>query len=307
MRVVVTGANGFVGRHLVKELASHGLNVIGLAGSSDNKQFIQGYCEVIEINLLNRAGLKAISFKQVDQVIHLAGLASVGPSFNKPGEYLNTNAGMQINLFEEAIAQDTRPGFLIISSGSLYDPHDKLPLTETSSVVPSSPYAVSKLVQEQFAAYYSNRGFNCVVARPFNHIGPGQSLGFIVPDLVSQVVNGGKDRHKKVLVGNLESKRDYTDVRDIARAYRLLAEKGKPGNIYNVCSGVAISGNELLEKITKQSGSKVEMVKDQALIRPSDNPIIYGSHKKLTKDTGWEPKIKLEQTLADVLEEWKKK
>jgi GDP-4-dehydro-6-deoxy-D-mannose reductase len=144
-----------------------------------------------------------------------------------------------------------------------------------------------------------------VIARPFNHIGPGQNLGFLVPDLTKQVVDAERGLAEKIMVGNLEAKRDYTDVRDIARAYRLLLEKGKSGEAYNICSGVSHSGQEMLDLILAKAGSKVIVEQDPARMRPSDTPDIYGSHEKLTIDTGWQPEIPLETTLADVLADWR--
>jgi GDP-4-dehydro-6-deoxy-D-mannose reductase len=219
--------------------------------------------------------------------------------------YINTNIGIEVNLFEAALKQKCFPKFLIISSGSLYDPKDKLPLIETSRVDPGSPYAVSKLGQEQMAQYYGQRGFEYVIARPFNHVGPGQNEGFIVPDLTKQIVSVEKGNGKNIKVGNLEAQRDYTDVRDIVRAYRLLVESGKSGEIYNICSNKPLSGNDLLSKLIDLSSSKPELISDPTKFRPTDSPVIYGSYDKLKKDTGWEPEIDIDTTLKDVLEDWR--
>jgi GDP-4-dehydro-6-deoxy-D-mannose reductase len=237
--------------------------------------------------------------------VHLAGMTSVGASFDQPMQYMLMNIGIEINLFETALKQRARPRFVIVSSGTLYDPSANLPLTEASTVLPNSPYAVSKLGQEQLAQYYASRGFECIIARPFNHIGPGQGLGFIVPDLTKQVVEYEKGLSQEVFVGNLDAKRDYTDVRDIARAYRLLLEKGKPGEIYNICSGVALSGHEILALILKSTSSNPVIKQDPARMRPSDNPVFYGDYTELNKDTGWKPEIEIETTIADVVEYWR--
>lgn len=304
--ILVTGANGFVGRHLVKELVDNGLTVLGITGPSSptNEDNLASY---ISLDLLRKADYHKINFKEVDKVVHLAGLAAVGPSFDDPMEYISTNMGIQINLFETALKQKTNPKFLIISSGSLYSSDAPLPLTESSPVEPSSPYAISKLGQEQVANYYSKRGIESIIARPFNHVGPGQSAGFLVPDLAKQVVEFEKGARDSMLVGNLSSKRDYTDVRDIVNAYMLLLEKGVPGQIYNVCSGRAYSGQAILDSLISGLKTRPQIKKDKSKMRPADTPVIYGSYTKIEKDTGWKPQTPLEKTLKDTIDEWRAK
>jgi GDP-4-dehydro-6-deoxy-D-mannose reductase len=295
-RVIVTGANGFVGNHLLHELDSSGIETIGVGYSSSRDTD-----KLLSLDLTNPEDCSKLDFSNVSGVIHLAGLAAVGASFAEPMKYIQTNMGIEVNLFETALKQKTFPRFLIISSGSLYDPEANLPLTEESATIPSSPYAISKLGQEQIARYYSRLGFECIVARPFNHIGPGQGPGFIVPDLAQQVNDAKKADRKEIKVGDLSTKRDYTDVRDIDRAYGLLLEKGRSGETYNVCSGIPISGQEILDDLAKAAGIKVSPVLDPSKNRPVDNPIIYGDYSKLNKETGWKPQISLEQTLSDVI------
>jgi GDP-4-dehydro-6-deoxy-D-mannose reductase len=306
-RVLVTGANGFVGNHLLRELSANGIETIAIAGKHGTRIKSADIDEHITLDLNNPKSVDQINFNDVDAIIHLAGLAAVGPSFDNPMEYIKVNMGIEVNLFETALAQNAKPKFLIVSSGSIYDPRASLPLTETSSLLPNSPYAVSKMGQEQMARYYQERGFECIIARPFNHIGPGQNLGFIVPDLAKQVIDFEKGLAKEVLVGNLDAKRDYTDVRDITRAYRLLLEKGVPGETYNICSGTSLSGRQILSSITKAADCKPNIVEDKAKMRPSDAPIIYGSYQKLTIDTGWKPKITLDETIRDVVADWRQR
>lgn len=304
-RILVTGANGFVGRHLVKELSENGIEVVGVGGPGVAAQNPPNVSAYLKLELNDPAASTQIKFGELDGVIHLAGLAAVGASFDDPMLYIKTNVGIEVNLLEEALAQKSSPRFLIVSSGTLYDTKAPLPLTEDSPVVPSSPYAVSKIGQEQMAMYYRSRGLECVVARPFNHFGPGQGLGFIVPDLAKQIVDIENGKSDAVMVGNLDAKRDYTDVRDIARAYRLLIEKGSPGEIYNLCSGVAHSGHAILDGLLASTEIKPEIKQDTSKLRPSDNPLNYGSHQKLTDDTGWQPEIPIETTLADVVADWR--
>jgi GDP-4-dehydro-6-deoxy-D-mannose reductase len=304
-KVLVTGANGFVGHHLVRELSENGITVTGIGGhigSAEKPPYIDDYL-VLDLNDAGAVG--KIDFKDIDGIIHLAGLAAVGPSFDEPMKYIDVNIGIEVNLFEAALAQNAKPKFLIISSGSLYDPKASLPLTETSTVVPSSPYAVSKIGQEQMAFHYGLRGFECIVARPFNHIGPGQNPGFLVPDVAQQIIAAEKGGQNEIMVGNLDAQRDYTDVRDIARAYRLLLEKGVSGEIYNICSGKAVSGNDMVAGLLKAAGSEAKLKQDPAKIRPSDTPAIYGDLTKLAQATGWKPEIPLETTLKDVIEDWR--
>lgn len=304
-RVLVTGSNGFVGQHLVAELNQHGISAVGVGGPlpATAPGAVPGDYLVLDLSKLEEA--KKIDFTDIDGVVHLAGLAAVGPSFERPLEYIQTNIGIEINLFETALAQKATPRFIIVSSGTLYDPKAPQPLTETSAVVPNSPYAVSKIGQEQMAEYYSTRGFECLMVRPFNHIGPGQGLGFIVPDLAQQVVAVAAGKQKEVMVGNLDSQRDYTDVRDIARAYRLLLEKGQSGEVYNICSGRPLSGHEILAGLLRAAECDPVITNDPTRMRPSDTPVILGSCEKLGRDTGWKPEIPLETTLADVVADWR--
>ncbi|MEO6760868.1 MAG: GDP-mannose 4,6-dehydratase [Candidatus Saccharimonadales bacterium] len=304
-KVLVTGVNGFVGHHLAKELYDNDIEVVGIGGTqgtTEKSLFVQDYHV---IDLMDAEATNSIDFSNIDGIVHLAGLATVGPSFDNPGKYMSTNVGIEINLFEAALKQRASPKFVVISSGSLYDPRSSLPLTEASAILPNSPYAVSKLGQEQMAQYYTYRGFNVVVARPFNHIGPGQNIGAIVPDLTQQVVAFEKGQSSEVMVGNLDARRDYTDVRDIVRAYKLLLEKGVSGEIYNICTGRSLSGQEILDQILQASGAKPTIKQDPAKMRPSDTPNIYGSHDKLTDDTGWAPTIDIQTTIKDVVADWR--
>lgn len=304
-KVLVTGANGFVGQHLVKELAENDISVVGVGGPAGNKTKSPHVDEYVVIDLNDAAAVDKIDFTGIDGVIHLAGLASVGPSFEKPLEYITTNIGIEINLFEAAIRQGKTPRFLVISSGSLYGAKASLPLTEESPVVPDSPYAVSKIGQEQMAFHYAGRGFECLVARPFNHIGPGQNPGFLVPDVARQIIACDNGDQSEISVGNLDARRDYTDVRDIVRAYRLLLEKGRSGEVYNICSGRSVSGHDMVSGLLEAAGSQAPLKQDPALMRPSDNPDIYGDYSKLTEATGWKPEIALETTLKDVIADWR--
>ncbi len=297
-KILVTGVNGFVGKHLVSELEGVGIEVLGIAGKSADQE--SG--KYIQIDLTDRGSVqKNIDFSGIEGVIHLAGLASVGDSFSNPLKYINVNSSIQINLMETALEQGCKPKFIVVSSGSVYDPSMALPLKEESPIKPTSPYSISKLVQEDLGQYYTSRGLECVIARPFNHIGPGQGSGFIVPDLAKQIVEARKNGERSIRVGNLNTKRDYTDVRDIVGAYILLLKKGRSGEVYNICSGTAVSGKEILEGLEKAAKIEINPIIDPSKNRPVDNPVIYGDYSKLNNETGWKPEIKLDQTLADII------
>ena len=306
-KILVTGANGFVGRHLLRELIANDMQVVAVGGTQVPSASEDKSQQYMILDLMNRQEVNQIDFSDIDGVIHLAGLAAVGPSFDAPMDYITANIGMEINLFEAALAQGNKPRFIIVSSGTLYDPKAEQPLTETSQALPNSPYAVSKLGQEQMAEYYTTRGFECIIARPFNHVGPGQGPGFIMPDLAQQIVSVSASQQSEVMVGNLDAQRDYTDVRDIARAYRLLLQAGKSGEIYNICSGKPLSGHQILDGLSHAAGVKPAIKQDPAKMRPSDTPIICGNNQKITTDTGWKPEIEIETTYADVIADWRSK
>ena len=305
--VLVTGANGFVGRHLIGELKTNGITVIatGSSESTPDSELERNVSSYYALDLTKASEAQKIDFSDIDGVVHLAGLSAVGPSFDNPMQYIATNIGIEVNLYEQALRQGVRPKFLIVSSGTLYNSKAPLPLTESSEVLPSSPYSVSKLGQEQIAKYYETRGFESIIVRPFNHIGPGQNEGFLVPDLSKQIAAAERNELSVLRVGNLEAKRDYTDVRDITRAYRLLLEKGKSGETYNVCSGTSYSGQDILNILLQKSTTTIGTEKDPERMRPSDAPDVYGSHEKITHDTGWQPSFTLEQTLEDALNDWR--
>jgi GDP-4-dehydro-6-deoxy-D-mannose reductase len=301
MKVLVTGGTGFAGRHLIAELLQNDYSILATSNTSD----IADGVETVQVDLTDFSEVENIDFKQIGAIFNLAGLAAVGPSFDEPVKYLEVNSKIQINLFEACLRQTARPRFLVISSGNVYCT-DELPITESSKVEPVSPYAVSKITQEVIGQYYGSRGFEVITSRSFNHIGPGQLEGFIAADLAKQIAQAEKSGQSNIMVGNLEAKRDYTDVRDIARAYRLLIEKGRAGETYNVCSGRSVSGHEILEGLLGHSKKDLKVETDQKLIRPSDKPNIYGDNSKIKADTGWTPEIPLNQTLKDTLDFWRK-
>ena len=293
-RIIVTGINGFVGKHLARELASNGLEVVGVSREETVHDELNNIVHEYYSVDMTREWPAIMG----DAVIHLAGLAAVGPSFDAPQDYLNLNSAMLTNMAEYYLAQDKKLRIISVSSGAIYDPNQPLPITEESAIGYTSPYAVSKVLNELQCKYYRNRGLECVVVRPFNHIGPGQLPGFLVPDVIDQLANSDE-----ISVGNISTKRDYTDVRDIARAYRLLATTPELHyDTYNACSGASTSGEAIIKLVKNAFGKPDAIVTvDQSKIRPTDIADIYGSADRLKEDTGWQPEISLEQTITDAV------
>lgn len=298
-RMAITGVNGFVGKHLTRELVDNNIKVVGI-GREDavDPEIAELLDEYVSQDI-------AESWPElrspVDAVINLAGLAAVGPSFDNPQDYININSAIVTNMCEYYLEQDIKPRIISVISGAIYSSEQAMPLTEASEIALNSPYAVSKVLNEKQLAYYRGRRLSCIAVRPFNHIGPGQLPGFLVPDLIEKLRS--TDDSGVIEVGNLKTRRDYTDVRDVARAYRLLASAESLGSdTYNVCSGKSHSGEEILQNIQEQMGKENVAIKiDESKIRPNDPMDIYGGAEKLTRDTGWRPEIDLDQTIADAL------
>lgn len=295
-RVVITGINGFVGHHLARALAQQQVEVIGISQDSEVSEKLRDI-----VTEYHQADLIAAwpEVENVDAVIHLAGLAAVGPSYDKPQLYINANSAMVTNLCEYYLTQDKKPRILVISSGAIYDSTQPLPITEDSKIGFSSPYAVSKILTENQCEYYHARGLDCIVVRPFNHIGPGQAPGFILPDFYKRL-NEAEDG-SVIKVGNVNTKRDYTDVRDIVEAYTKLAlAPSLQHKLYNVCSGKSLSGKEILDQLKQAIGkTDVTFEIDPALVRPTDIMDIYGDASRLQNELDWHPMHPIEQTIKD--------
>jgi GDP-4-dehydro-6-deoxy-D-mannose reductase len=295
--IIITGINGFVGKHLVRELVSGGYAVVGIGreetADPEIKALLQSYIyqDIAETwpNVNDSA----------NAIINLAGLAAVGLSFDQPQRYIDINSAIVTNIGEYYLKQEKKPRIVLVSSGAIYSPNQIMPLTEESKISMSSPYAVSKSLNESQAEYYRTRGLDIVVARPFNHIGPDQLGGFLIPDLIEKLKN--VNELKVIEVGNLKTRRDYTDVRDVARAYCLIATAPQlKQSLYNVCSGKSHSGEKILkilQDLTNTNNVKAEV--NKGLMRPNDPADIFGSSARLTSDTGWKPSITLEETLKD--------
>ncbi len=300
MNIAVTGINGFVGHHLARVLAESGHQVLGIGRqtepSAQIKDYISGYQDC---DLTNSDDVANLPFDSIDAFINLAGLAAVGKSFAEPEAYMDINVKVLSVMCEQIRSIGLKNLRLVaISTGAVYGSSQPMPLTEESKVTPdSSPYAASKLAMEQVALEFRRHGQDIVIARPFNHIGPGQDTGFLLPDLFLKL----KTSSGEIRVGNLETRRDYTDVRDVAQAYMALATTPQLNHdMYNVCSGRAVSGTELLEELKIACGkADIKAVIDKGLFRPSDAPELYGDNSRISAETGWKPSIPLPQTVRD--------
>lgn len=306
MRVLVTGADGFVAGHLVEALRAGGHEVVGsvLTGPAPDGLVVH------PLDITDAAAVDSVfRVVQPTHVVHLAAVSGVSQSLAHPERTQRVNVGGTENVLRSAAALTPLPRVLIIGSGEEYGRNDGRPLPELplSELRPLSPYAESKVAVERLIeATPAYRRVN-VRTRSFPHIGPGQKLGFFTADMASQLVRIQRGAQEPVLrVGNLDAVRDFSDVRDTVRAYVLLLERGTVGEVYNVCSGRGIAMRDLLDAIIHLAGITVRVERDPARMRPSDVPVLVGDNAKLKKVTGWAPRIPLEQSLRDILAWWRR-
>jgi GDP-4-dehydro-6-deoxy-D-mannose reductase len=297
VRALVTGAAGFVGRHLVAQLEAAGDEVI----ETDREQ---------GLDILDLDGLAALFGDGRPEVVyHLAGQADVGGSWSRPVETFRVNAEGTMNVLLAA-ADAGVDRVLAVASADVYGqvPTDELPIGEDRPLRPHSPYGASKAAADLIALQaHLGRGLGVIRARPFNHLGPGQSDRFVASALASRIAHNELDGGDRIPVGDLTPRRDFTDVRDVVRAYRLLVERGEPGEAYNVCSGTDVSVQEIADRLVALADLPMTLATDPDLLRPVDTPVLRGDPTRLREATGWTPEIPLEQTLADVLDDWRKR
>ncbi len=253
------------------------------------------------------AASAAIAAARPEVVYHLAAYAHVGESWRDPGRPLRDNMTITLNLLEAVRREAPGATVVIATSGEVYGAPERLPVEESAPLRPQNPYAVSKASTDLLAGFYGDaHGLRVIRARAFNHAGPGQRPVYAVASFAKQVadaVEAGQDP-VRIVTGNPDTCRDYTDVRDVVRAYRLLAERARPG-IYNVCSGRAVSSRELIARLAEAAGVGLDHVVDPALLRPHEVMELRGSHAALTAATGWEPEIPLGRTLDETLTWWR--
>jgi GDP-4-dehydro-6-deoxy-D-mannose reductase len=314
-KILVTGASGFAGSHLLDYLISNNVdNICGTYYSNsgiENLEKIKDKIELFQVDLTDEKQTQELIEKiKPDLIYHLAAFASAAGSFSSPNKTVLNNISSELNLLEAVKKNNlTNTKILIISSAEVYGGVDKdeLPITEETKFNPTNPYAVSKLTQDFLGRQYSQSdNMNIVIARPFNHIGSRQSPDFVVSSFAKKIVEIEKGKREPVFpVGNLEAKRDFTDVRDMVRAYVLLMEQGEAGQAYNIGSGTSYKISEILQMLLDLSSIKVEITTDKSLFRPIDNPDLVCDYSKLKNLTGWEPRIKIEETLKDTLDYWR--
>lgn len=295
--LAITGATGFVGRHVVRAAHETGYRVWAIGREETAPTEIAPLLDDYFSADLTRDWPTP---GPVDSVIHLAGLAAVGPSFAQPQRYIEANSRMVTALCEATLASGHPTRVLVVSSGAVYAPReDGEPIDEGSPTSATSPYAVAKLLVESQASYYAHRGMDIAVARPFNHIGPGQSPGFLVPDLTHAVRNLAEA--EPLSVGNLDTARDYTDVRDVARAYiEIVSAAQRRSFVYNVASGESRTGHEILAAVCHELGRPVPSLSiDETRLRPGDPARITGSAKRLSAEFGWAPTTDWRRSIAD--------
>jgi GDP-4-dehydro-6-deoxy-D-mannose reductase len=305
VRALVTGGNGFVGRHLIEELRNRGYETV-VAGHG--AAFGDGSCDVA-IDLRESGKLLPLLESARPRVVfHLAAQAFVPRATEDPLETYDVNVMGTARLVDaiRALPEGAKPRLLFASSAEVYGPHEfsELPLRETTLAKPATPYAASKLAGEAIVLSSARTyGFEAIVTRAFNHIGPGQSERFSVPRFARHLAAIALGGSPILPVGNLETKRDFLDVRDVVRAYIDLSERGTPGEIYNVCSGVGTRMAEVLRQLVMTAHVPVEIREDPALMRPADVSNVYGDNAKLKAATSWEPTYSLARSLRDIYED----
>lgn len=297
--VVVSGCNGFVGRHLVPELYKRHGRVIGLGREDGPDDALVPFLAEYRPADLTRSWPDLTG---VSGVVHLAGHSNVAESFAHPQRFISDNSAIVTHLGERLLSMTTPPRTLVISSGAVYDPRQPMPIPESGLTHPSSPYVVSKLLVESQSAYYAARGAPTVTVRPFNHIGPGQQQGFLLPDLVHSAREAARSG-EPLRVGDLSKVRDYTDVRDVARAYALLLTSDLgPHRVFNVCSGSGHSGEELLEVVLDALGlPDLPTEVDEDRLRPSDPQRVLGDNSLVRGISGWAPRTDLATSVGDFI------
>ena len=313
MRALITGISGFAGSHLAEFLLNKGYKVYGTFYDKSTFSNLNGFIDRIilyQCDFRNYDILKKIIGKvKPDEIYHLVAISFVPTSLNDPKLTFDTNLYGTLNLYQAIIDLKMNPMILFVGSADEYGlvNENDLPIKEECPLRPINPYSVSKASADYLSYFYfKSYDLNIVRVRPFNHIGPRQSPEFVCSNFAKQIVEIEKGMKEPVImVGNLEAKRDFTDVRNMVKAYWLVIQKGEAGEVYNICSERAIQIKELLNNLLELSSKKIEVMKDPQRMRPSDNPVLQGDCSKFRRRSGWKPKIPLDKTLKDILECWR--
>lgn len=313
MRVLITGMSGFAGRHLAELLLEQThWTLFGISRTTEGQR-THPRMFWWKLDLCDADGIKRfLKYERPDLVVHLAAQANVAESWKNPWATYETNLRTQLNLFQGIIDAKLSPRILIVSSNEVYGrpaTPAELPFREDSPVRPCNPYAVSKVSQEAMALqYHFSHQYDVVLARPFNHIGPGQNERFVASDFARQIaeIEAGK-REPVMHLGNMAAERDFTDVRDVVRAYLALIQKADGGQVYNVCSGRPRSVQALLDVMLAKSSARIDVRTDPTKFRVADTPVSFGDSSRIRQTTGWEPRIDFDKTVEDILDDWRNK
>lgn len=305
MRVLIFGIGGFVGRYLAQELIDHGYKVYGSDIQANDK--LQSEVEFYKADFLNEESVwKLVKKIEPDVIINLAAISSVGLSWRIPQSTMNVNVIGTLNIMEAARNCKIMPRLLFIGSSEEYTATDK-PINELTSLDANNPYGISKQSQEKFAEIYRKQyHMQIYFVRPFNHTGIGQRDSFVLPNFCRQVAEIEKSGQPGVIsVGNLAAERDFSDVRDIVRAYRMIIESDNCENVYNVGSGRAYSLEQILEYIISLSSQKITVEVDPERFRPIDTPRVCCDYHQIEKELGWKPQYSIFDTLKEMFEYYK--
>lgn len=313
MKALVTGISGFVGSHMAEYLLQKQVEVYGTIRSGnrmDHIKHIQNDIRLMECELRDPSSVEQlIKDSKPDLLFHLAAQSFVPASWNSPIDTIHNNVAGQLNLMETIRRFDVDCKLQIACSSEEYgyvEPHE-VPIKETNPLRPLSPYAVSKVAQEHLGyLYYRNYGLHIIPTRSFNHTGPRRGENFVTSNFAKQIADIEKGKIPPVIyVGNLKAKRDFTDVRDVVRAYWMALENGEPGETYNIASGTCCSICDMLALLLSFSTVKIEVRQDPNRLRPSDVEILIGDYSKFHQKTGWKPEIPFEKTMEDLLNYWR--
>lgn len=313
--ILITGLAGFVGSHLADLLLQDPeVRIEGILHPTHAIQHLENdpRITVHRIDVMQSEELKTLVRRlQPEEVYHLAGLAHIHESWIHRKATIDTNFVGSFHLLEACRALDAFPKVLLIGSAECYGivPEHEQPITEARPLLPLSPYAVSKIAQEMLGIQYA-RGdkLPVYITRSFNHTGPRQKETFVCPGFARQIALAEIQRSGfEIRVGNLVARRDFSDVRDVARAYKSIIDRGAPGEPYNICAGAAISIDQTLKTLLSFSTEHFEVITDPARFRPVDMPLLLGSYEKLHRDTGWKPARSMDTTLRDLLDYWRTK
>lgn len=312
VRVLITGISGFAGSFLAEHLLEQGYEVWGLVRRGPGHvAALQSRLRLVQGDVTDFNGLRAVLEEvRPQRIYHLAAQSFVPASWDDPWETLKTNVQGQLNVLLAVLETRLPARVLVVGSNEEYGrvSPDELPIREETPFRPESPYGVSKVAQDLLGLqYWLSHGVHTVRVRPFNHIGPRQSPRFVAAAFARQVAEAEAGLRPPVLyVGNLEARRDFSDVRDVVRAYHLVLERGDPGEVYNIGRGRAYSIRQLLDTMLRFSRVELRVQQDPARLRPADVPVSYADISKIRATVGWEPQISFEQSVHDVLEYWRK-